>query len=453
MKPIILTGICLLLTVYTLRGQLPKGDRILGWHIDMAENNKYDSAFMYAAFACMESVHFTFTWSEIEPRINNYNPEFIEYLDIINIYYPQFGIKTELQISPINTNRLEVPEELTDINFDNPEMIARFKKLLDTVFSHIGNVEIVALDIGNESDVYLGTNSEQYRQLGTFLDSVTPHAQHLYKQLHDEELKVGTTFTFEGLTDPAKGPLCKQVNQNRDIVAVTYYPLDHGFIMKPPEVVIPDIERLIDWYPDDSKPVYFVEIGYSTSKLCNSNEEKQARFYQYVFKAWDTFYDHIKYLTIFKLTDWSQETVEAMGQYYGLNNPAFLEYLRTLGVRTWAGNGTNKLAYYQIVHELESRSWCSFSSADENLAIRPKICTPVVFPNPAKGVAMLFFGNNNENRYILKLFDNNGKRIRTIHQENPRFIIIERKGLEKGTYFYQLTTNHKIVNTGKLQFM
>ena len=28
--------------------QLPKGDRILAWQVDLAENNNYDSAFVYA---------------------------------------------------------------------------------------------------------------------------------------------------------------------------------------------------------------------------------------------------------------------------------------------------------------------------------------------------------------------------------------------------------------------
>ena len=68
-------------------------------------------------------------------------------------------------------------------------------------------------------------------------------------------------------------------------------------------------------------------------------------------------------LLSFKTTDWSSETVEELGEYYGLEDEAFLEYLRTLGVRTWPGEGENKQAYERILCELHVRDWCAVTCA------------------------------------------------------------------------------------------
>ncbi|MCH2235708.1 MAG: hypothetical protein MK078_15820 [Crocinitomicaceae bacterium] len=38
---------------YTTFGQEPKGDRVLAWQIDMAENLNYDSAFAYGVVTWM----------------------------------------------------------------------------------------------------------------------------------------------------------------------------------------------------------------------------------------------------------------------------------------------------------------------------------------------------------------------------------------------------------------
>lgn len=50
--------------------------------------------------------------------------------------------------------------------------------------------------------------------------------------------------------------------------------------------------------------------------------------------AWDTYYDNIKYLTIFKITDWSADMIDYFENYYGVGDNIFLEYLATQGIRT-----------------------------------------------------------------------------------------------------------------------
>lgn len=215
--------------------QQPKGERTLAWQIDMTENYNYDSAFTYGNDACMESVHLFFKWTDVESDTSIFNTSFIHnFLDIVNIYYPAWDVKVELQIAPTNTGVKEVPSELMNLPFDEPLVINRFKILLDTVFAHIPNVTLAALNIGNESDINFGTDAAQYNAYKVFLDSVSNYAKALYFNLHSTNLNTGTTFTHHGLTHSSTASLCKSVNNGLDIVTVTYYPLNSDFTMKPP---------------------------------------------------------------------------------------------------------------------------------------------------------------------------------------------------------------------------
>lgn len=387
--------------------QLPKGDRILAWQVDMAENLNYDSAYAYAETGCMESIHLFFPWSSIEISNGNFDAAYIaSTLDVIDIYHPAFGNKAELQIAPINTVAKETPADLMAVDFDNPLMINRFKGFLDTLFAHIPNLELTALNIGNEGDILMGTDPIQYAQYKAFLDSVVPYAKQLYFDLHGVDLNVGTTFTLHGLTSASTASLCQDVNEGLDVVSVTYYPLNSNFTMQSPSVVQADFADLVSAYPNTSQPIYFVECGYSSSDSCNSSDAQQAMFFENVFTAWDTYYDNIKYLTIFKTTDWSQEEVEDFAVYYGISDNVFLEYLRTLGVRTWHNNGTNKPAYETILCELDARGWCAVDCIATGVHEINAAISAAVYPNPTHGFVEIIADRTIRE---IKVYDSIGK--------------------------------------------
>ena len=433
--------------------QLPKGDRILAWEIGMAQNNDYDSAFAYADRACMESVHLFFTWATLEPDTSDYDSTLINaYLDVANIYYPAFGMSAELQIAPINTNVLETPSVLTSVSFDDPLMINQFKRFLDTVFTHIPDLELTALNIGNESDAFLGSDPASYNEFKVFLDSVAPYAQQLYYDIHGTNLKVGTTFTYGGLTNASTSALCQNVNTSRDIISVTYYPLNSDFTMKPPSAIPSDFGTLVGIYPDTAKPIYMVECGYASSPICNSSEALQAQFYTEVFNGWDTYYDNIKLLSIFMSTDWSKDEVDTLGSYYGITDTIFLEYLRTLGVRTWPGNGTDKMAYKQIQCELETRGWCSVTCPSVSIEDPIDLGSVRTYPNPARQSFTLEYENPSGLPCTLTLYDLQGRKVRSINEIRTGEITLKRNGLDSGIYFYRLSMDGREYNTGKVLF-
>jgi hypothetical protein len=369
---------------YSTTAQLPKGDRIFAWQVDMAENNDYDLAFGFAADACQASTHLSLTWSGLEPDAGEFDHDFIvSRLDIANIFFPLYDTQVEMQVAVTNIAIKEVPADLDAIPFDDPLMIERFKIALDTIFLHIPDIELAALNIGNESDILFGTDESNYTAFKTFLDSIVPYAKATYFDLYGKDLKVGTTLTMSGLISEDKADYCQILNEGLDIVTVTYYPLMPDFTMESPAVVESHFDALVDMYPSVDQPIYFAECGYASSEICNSSEALQAEFFSEVFAAWDKHYNNIKYLTVFKSTDWSTEDIEFFEEYLGIDDPIFLEYLRTLGVRTWDGDGTNKLAYEFILCELEARDWCDVDCALTELEANETPISMQLYPNPA----------------------------------------------------------------------
>jgi hypothetical protein len=75
MKPFVL--ILFLLIFINVNAQKPKGNRVLAWQIDKAENDNYDSAFSYAKTACMESIHLSINWSSLDTNNGKYDQNFI----------------------------------------------------------------------------------------------------------------------------------------------------------------------------------------------------------------------------------------------------------------------------------------------------------------------------------------------------------------------------------------
>ena len=386
MKNLIILLQLSLFTIININAQSPKGDRILAWQVDMAENNRFDSAYSYAQVACIESIHFAFSWNLMEPTSGTFDQTFLNNtLGISNTYFTALGIKLELNIPTMNTVTKDVPSDLLNVDFDDPVMINRFKIILDTIFGRLPNLELTALNIGNESDIFMGADAIQYNAYKTFLDSVVPYAKTLYFNIHNDSLKVGTTLTHAGLINPTKASLCHLLNSDLDIVSTTYYPLNNDFTMKPPTVVDADFSDIVAEYPDTIQPIYFVECGYSTSAICNSSENLQSEFFKNVFTAWDTYQNNIKYLTIFKTTDWSLSTVEDLAIQFGITDTIFKEYLRTLGVRTFLGNGTNKIAYQTILCELNARGWCATNCITTRINEEIEVNTFKIYPNPTNG--------------------------------------------------------------------
>ena len=339
-------GFIVLLLFSSVAQTLPKTERLLSISITESSNKDYGYAFTLAKDAGMQVTGFSLKWDELEPTPYKYASD-PNWFQVINDFFPTQAIAVSLMIGPIDTNNLRLPPDLADKSFDDPQVIERFKRLLDYVFSEIPQLGLSSLSIGNEIDGYLGTNKQLWKEYTYFFQEVSSYAR-----TKRPNLVIGSKIGFWGLTGNSR-ELSADIIRASDVVMVTYYPLNNDFSVKNPEVVHEDFATLVELYTN--KPIYILEAGYPSSPLLNSSESKQAQFVQEIFKAWDTQSEHIKVLDFLWLHDIPPAVVEELGGYYRLRDEKFLAYLATLGLRTHEGQ--DKEAFKVLKLEAEMRGW------------------------------------------------------------------------------------------------
>jgi Secretion system C-terminal sorting domain len=409
--------------------QIPAGDRILGMHIGASETDDFIEAIDITLASCATHTHLFTPWSWLEETPGQFDGESVNILTIANLVYPGYGIKVELNICPTNTVTREVPEDLETVAWDDPEMISRYNTLLDSVFTRIPDLELVALMIGNESDILWGNDEAEILRYKTFLEAVKVHAKELYFDLHGTDLLVGTTLTYEGLVNPIQSAYYHELNEAADVISVTYYHFGDGFEVLPPNAVNERWDVMVDLYDDMDKPIYVVECGCPTSSLLGGSEEHQAEFVSEMFTAWDEHYDKIKLMYFFMLHDWSQSVVDELAIYYNLEGvEQFTEFLRTLGLRTWEGDGTDKLGMERYRCEADARSFCEAECSLGGDEYNPE---PIlVFPNPAEHRISIFLPQPSSK---IEMVGMSGEVVELIESTN-RDVIIDISRFAPGVY-------------------
>ncbi len=352
-----------------------------GFAVTTAQDGDLAAAVAKAQAACMSTILISIGWDRLHPDTLTWNADVLQELDLINLYFAAIGVKLDLQIGPVNTVVEQLPAELMGVPLDDPRSVRDMQRTLDTVFAHLPDVHVATLNISNESDALWGMDALKYAQFGNLMQVMVPYAKTLYRTDHTDTLSVGTTFTWAGLTDPGRSLLCQTANAHSDHISATYYGIQNDFTVKDPSAVYFDLDLLLDMQPGP-QPIRLTEIGYPSSTTCGSNAIMQAAFVSNAMDAWDIFADRIPYMGWFMLTDWDSATVDTLGTYYGINDPVFLEYLRTLGLRTWSGSGTDKYAYGVLLCELSHRGLCDTSCAGDDVAEHSADLFTIA-PNPA----------------------------------------------------------------------
>ena len=314
--------------------------------IDINEGSgDFNTAFALAQDMGINEVKQSWDWNELE-KDGGFD---FTYPDIVNIFFPAHQTPVSIILRPITVNLKTVPSDLQSVAFDDPQMIDRFKVLLDSVHKHIPAVDLKAVYIGNEIDIYLGNDQEKWSQFKRFFEETSAHARTLW----GNSIKYGTIATLTSLKKDEIANLIKPLHDLSDIVAITYYPLEADFQFKDPGLISDDFDRIVELYGD--KEIRFTECGYSTSTINGSSEEKQKRFIEEVFKSWDEHEAVIRHIDFTWMHDISQAKVDEFKDLFGLQSNTFGEYLRTLGLRTF--DGEDKLGFVQLKKEAEIRGW------------------------------------------------------------------------------------------------
>ncbi len=383
----------------------------------------YDSCFVLGKNLGMSRVGLFQTWTALETAPLTYN---MLIPDIANIYYPLHDMSIDLTIAPINTNQLEVPADLAGIPFDDPVFIDRFETLLDSIKVHTPDITFSSLIIGSEHDIYFGGNATLWNQYTTFYNAISVYAKTIWPGLN-----VATELTFNGLT--AYNTLAQALNTNSDYIGISYYPIDNEFKVKPVSVIPEDFETIVSLYPD--KSICFYQYGYPSGIICNSSEDLQADFIAQTFTSWDEYAENIKLIDFTWLHDLDIDLVNYYSDYYGIDDPAFLEYLHTLGLRTWDGNGTDKPAFTELECQATLRGFndldidCPTAIYETNEILR----MIKIYPNPASGQFNISIENLPVHANIF-IYNPQGSLEKTILDINTLTITIQTTDLTPGLY-------------------
>jgi hypothetical protein len=328
----------------------PKGSRHFGIHVSETETGGYDQAFSLAKSVGMDVIPLSLSWTQIQTD-HGFDGSI---LDAANAYYGAQNIPIHLTIaSPINTNVTDVPSSIRGLALDDARVIAAFRVLLDSVHARLPRVQLHTFIIGNEIDATLGTDDRAWSTFQTFFDSARAYARTLW----GPALRVSSTITFNGVKQGA-APLTRFAN-DLDFVSVTYYPLNANFSVRPNSDVASDVALVLDRFA--AKQVQFAEVGAPSSTTNGGSEDSQAAFVGEIFRVWDAHASRIPFVAYLWLSDLSEQSAQSFVAYYGASGSPdterFKEYLRTLGLRSFPGNGADKPAFTRLKRELSSRGW------------------------------------------------------------------------------------------------
>lgn len=333
-------------TVIPAENPQPRGSRLFG--INPLESEQgFAASFEKAKEAGIQVVEINLHWDDIETSQGVYQDPY-GILSAIT-YYGYQNIQVLLTISVINTVKTTVPEYLEGYQFSSPNMVTAFNDMSGWVFSQIDpSVQIVGFSIGNEIDIYLGGQASWQDYSQFYMETAN------YSRQQRPGIPVGVKCTITGGLFGGEEAEIQAINSYSDVIMLNYYPIGFQFTVLDPQVVHDHFDSVVESFP--GQDIWLTELGYqSGSAYCNSSETKQAQFYHEMFTAWDTHRDEISLVLLDWLHDATEEQVAEWTDYYGLSDPAFVEFLSTLGLRNQ--NHTDKYAWLQLLEETGVRGW------------------------------------------------------------------------------------------------
>jgi hypothetical protein len=263
---------------------------------------------------------FSGTWAKLEPQKGEYRFNEIDF----NVgEAARANLPVAYTLSIIDTGMKTVPDWLKNTSWDDPRMEAQLLVLIDAIAPHFrGRLRWVM--IGNEIDPYFEKNSGEGGAYAKLFRAAAGRFRALLPGV-----QVSHTVTFAGL--PVESGVLKPVFEQSDFLSVTYYPASPDFKFRDPSTVFTDFPKMIA--AARGKKIMLQEVGYSSSPLNNSSEEKQALFYTNVFsqlRANDRSFIGANFLF---MSDFSDAVVDGLVKYYKAPGAAqFRAFLQTLGM-------------------------------------------------------------------------------------------------------------------------
>ncbi len=336
-----------------------RGDRMLSIDVSLPEDDDFIAAYDEAMLTDMDNIKLSFDWSMLEDGTKDGGGDPIYDMSVPAIaeaFYPAKGMPVSIFIRPVHINIKPVPSDLTATDFDNATMIQRFKDLLDELFTTMPTAEIQSLIIGSEIDIYFGNDDAAWDKYITFFDAVATYAR-----AQRPGTLVGSEVTYN-FYDESSFDKWLELNTYADFIGISYYGIDYtNQNGKSMGQIRDDFDDMVAKHPGN-QDIYIPQLGYPSAASLNSSEEKQAKFINTVFKAWDEHHKRIKLINFTWMHEWDATAISDFMAEIGVSDANLEAFLGSIGLRYWSGSGSDKLAWPRLKKRAAERGWKSPST-------------------------------------------------------------------------------------------
>lgn len=274
---------------------------------------------------------FSATWATLEPQPGKYRFNEIDF-NVAQATRTNVRIAYTLRI--IDTGMKTVPAWLKNTSWQDPRMQQQLIALVDAMVPHFkGRLSWVM--IGNEIDPYFQAHGNEAGAYAVLFGAAAERLRALLPGV-----QISHTVTFPGLS--MEHSVLKPLFDLSDFLALTYYPASADFKFRDPSTVLKDFPDMIA--AAHGKKILLQEVGYSSSPLNESSQERQAKFFEHVFHQLQLHSDDFIGANFLFMSDFSDSVVADLVRYY--NAPGaerFKAFLQTLGM--FDGQGKPKKSW------------------------------------------------------------------------------------------------------------
>jgi len=327
---------------------LPAGNHagmIVGFNAEMPVITavEADARWQQAIAAGMRVGRVQIDWIDLEPSPSNYAVDELRELleplsdDGLSVFLTFHSLAEE-------SDEYALPTDLAGKAFDDPEVLARYRAVLDWVVPMMVEHGGFAISVGNElgnflDDLPATEQTERARQVRAFVAAARDH-------VHSIEPRMAVTISVrEHFTVELEAPYLAELIAETDFATFNWYcNNDRGFDNETdPEKILEDLDVLLKVAGD--REIVIQEFGCPAghddrpSKI-GATPELQRQFYDVVLARLDT-EPRLRAVIAFQLVDWGGTSLEVTVQTLrdeGLHDLAdqYEESLGTLGFIRYA---------------------------------------------------------------------------------------------------------------------
>jgi hypothetical protein len=316
------------------------GRPLIGLQATIFANEALTPATAHAHFQQSVDAGITFlglsaTWAKLEPRPGEYR---FNEIDFNIAEAASANIPVAYTLSIIDTGMKTVPDWLKNSGWQDPKMQQELMSLIEAMVPHFkGRLSWVM--IGNEIDPYFEKRGDEAAAYATLLGAAAGKFHTLLPGV-----QVSHTITFHGLS--MENGVLKPLFDKSDFLSLTYYPASGDFRFRDPDTAFTDFRAMIA--AARGKKILLQEVGYSSSPLNDSSQDRQAKFFENVFSQLQAYSSDFIGANFLFMSDFSDSVVDGLVRYYHAPGAErFRAFLQTLGMFDGQGNPKKSWAIFQ----------------------------------------------------------------------------------------------------------